>query len=120
MTAAQQRIAIAEACGWTEVHVRSNYSNLVYGQIPKVEGEAWSSSHFSVPDYLNDLNAMHEAWKTLSHDQHKVFRAMLQARVYSQTKAEWEDNVQRSVANATAAQRAEAFLRTIGKWEDAA
>lgn len=65
-----------------------------------------------VPDYPNDLNAMHEAWRSLTKAEHKAFREWLQEIV-------WRDgytqaNPHRSVSNATAAQRAEAFLRAKG------
>lgn len=59
------------------------------------------------PDYLNDLNACHEMEKALSLDQ-KI--------QYDKHLAEHPDVG--FTWGATAAQRAEAFLRTIGKWED--
>lgn len=93
-----QRIAIAEACGWKII---SNFgSGVVYGQHPN-----YPSSN-QVPDYLHDLNAMHEAQKLLKPIEWENYRQEL-----------WllcADNDIR----ATAAQRAEAFLRTVGKWED--
>jgi hypothetical protein len=58
------------------------------------------------PDYLNDLNAMHEAEKVLNNVQRERYRTEL---VYSHAGGD---------VFATSAQRAEAFLRTIGKWED--
>jgi hypothetical protein len=58
------------------------------------------------PDYLNDLNAIHEAEKVLNNVQRERYRTEL---VYSHAGRD---------VFATAAQRAEAFLRTIGKWED--
>ncbi len=53
-----------------------------------------------LPDYLNDLNAMHEAEKVLQGEQ---------LTEYVERWVEW---------NSTAAQRAEAFLRTLGPWKD--
>jgi len=58
-----------------------------------------------LPDYLNDLNAMHEAEKQMN------------------TKVLWEAykahllNWMTEPVCASARQRAEAFLKTIGKWE---
>jgi len=52
------------------------------------------------PDYCNDLNAMHEVEKTLTdHWDGFHFRNHIANNVH-----------------ATARQRAEAYLRTIGKW----
>jgi hypothetical protein len=87
----RQRIAIAEACGFK----CSEYSDEL-GQLV---------AEFT-PDYLNDLNAMHEAEKVLNNVQRERYRTEL---VYSHAGRD---------VFATAAQRAEAFLRTIGKWEE--
>lgn len=59
------------------------------------------------PDYCNDLNAMHEAENCLSLDDRNHYIDAL-GTIY---KDSWE------FATATARQRAEAFLRTIGKWD---
>lgn len=50
----------------------------------------------NVPDYLVDLNAMHEAYCEILTKRLGPYGAI----------------------DATASQRAEAFLRTIGKWQD--
>lgn len=63
-------------------------------------------------NYCNNLNAMHEAENMLSHDQYHTG--------YKQTLATLvgiSGNMR--VPSATARQRAEAFLKTIGKWEGA-
>jgi hypothetical protein len=94
MNQEKQRIAIAEACGWKPNPFQMDMRGQVFPQSP--------------PDYLNDLNAMHEAEKVLILD------------------CEWATYLDRlsvivaegSLVHATSAQRAEAFLRTIGKWED--
>ena len=65
----------------------------------------------SVPDYLSDLNAMHEAEKTLSEVQGEEYVSHLGIQ-------SWSDPHWFAVISATAAQRAEAFLKTIGKWRD--
>ncbi len=60
------------------------------------------------PDYCTDLNAMHEAERTLSTANMYVMevqiKTVLKAREF--------------YFHATARQRAEAFLRTLNKWED--
>jgi hypothetical protein len=85
----EQRIAIAEACGWTK-------------------GYDWSRSDGIgvLPDYLNDLNAMHKAEKWLIEDDQHAYGCYC-----IDLQEEYGNTV-----HLTAAQRAEAFLRTIGKW----
>ena len=101
MTPEQQRIAIAESCGWTDTQIIDGK----YGQT-------------DVPDYLNDLNAMHEAEKVLTVAQRITYANQIGVILSG-------GSVGRAIPNwwfiheATAAHRAEAFLRTIGKWEEA-
>src|SRR4051812_24108178 len=101
MTEEAQRIAIAESCGW-ENHPCGNG---VSGWIERV-GE-YELRHFECPDYLHDLNAIHEAEKVLGMDQRTDYIRVLNAGDFGY----------RRLAFATAAQRAEAFLRTLGKWD---
>jgi len=60
------------------------------------------------PNYLNDLNAMHEAENVLTSEQVTSYVYSLESM-----NERWS-----TPAFATASQRAEAFLRTIGKWEE--
>lgn len=103
MTPEQQRIAIAEACGWKK----------------QMSGQAclgWLSPDHGnllfdfVPDYLNDLNAMHEAEKVLNPSSHHNMWCEYIKNLSDVTGVVY-------CINATASQRAEAFLRTMGKWE---
>ena len=87
MTPKAQRIAIATACGWGRPY----------------------------PDYLNDLNGMHEAEKILTVGQRVTYA--------SQLCLIWTGHTDRAVPiwfwiEATARQRAEAFLRTLKLWEE--
>jgi hypothetical protein len=59
-----------------------------------------------VPDFSGDLNEMHEAEKTLSEDQMWIMARKI------------ELNENRWYFHASARERAEAFLRTLGKWEE--
>jgi uncharacterized protein YbaR (Trm112 family) len=104
-----QRIAIAEACGWV-MHSRSSWEH--------PEGythQNWGGL-LACPDYLNDLNAMHEAEKRLllgALEDFSLYCKWLERVVQEQEAIPfmcW-------IVKATAAQRAEAFLKTIGKWE---
>jgi hypothetical protein len=97
---------IAELCGWTEIHDSAIWHNFKpWGYPPEKPGQGGNSYNF-LPDYCTDLNAMHEAEKMLDFNQLR----------------DMEDNVSFRFAvlpfHATAAQRAEAFLRTLGKWEE--
>lgn len=91
-----QRIAIAEACG---IVTKDQWGPLYRTQQGMVR---------DCPDYLNDLNAMHQAEEILNEKQEHIMNDTL-----------WDLMLGRKYLwHATAAQRAEAFLRTLGKWEE--
>lgn len=106
-----QWIAIAEACGWR---------NPNHEETQKLVDTWWSKDRnvwwlppdratlvmvSSVPNYIGSLDAMHEAEMTLTEDQHAEFRGWLfQSRPYHLG------------VSATAAQRAEAFLKCLNLW----
>lgn len=112
MTSEEQRIAIAEACGWK------------WKELDEPGCWCWTRGSFftnrplfpefrkkedfveDLPDYLSDLNAMHEAEKILNNVQQERYRTEL---VYTHAGMD---------VFATATQRVEAFLRTIGKWKE--
>jgi hypothetical protein len=94
----QINIAIAEACGW-EVKVKKYLAKPPNGE--------WQYRD-KIPNYCNDLNAMHEA--------EKVFDTALYCR-YINELCDLTIKGNNSMYMATARQRAEAFLRTINKWE---
>ena len=101
MTDEQINIAIAEMCGW-------------------VEDAADVLGPEDYPDYCNDLNAMHEAERCIPHIPHHLcwaYAAELSEIVERETRLSvfWLDQQPEC---ATARQRAEAFLRTLGKWEE--
>jgi len=62
-------------------------------------------------DYCTDLNAMHEAEKIIEHSD-ELFQKYYLALYDVTQSTRWP-------VCATARQRAEAFLRTMGKWEEA-
>lgn len=70
-----------------------------------------------IPDYCNDLNAMHDVENRMTDDEHLRFRNALWLLIIKTTQ--FPHHVSRNVHSATARQRAEAYLRTIGKWRDA-
>ena len=122
MTEEKQQIAIAKACGWKDVK---------YTKHKKVDIENRSIIHWSgltgippefihyqnrirIPDYLYDLNAMHEAEKVLNRGKNYYqlggfgFYLKILGQICHQA----------SSVDASAAQRAEAFLCAIGKWKE--
>jgi hypothetical protein len=107
MTDDQINVAIAEACGWVD---RGSFNesrpedHKFKRRIRNTENYEWRWQHKF--NYCNDLNAMHEAEATLTEDQ--LWRM---AREIERNDEQW-------YFRATARQRAEAFLRTVGKWED--
>jgi hypothetical protein len=110
MTNEQINAAIAEACGWTDIHDSGPWHNhKLWGYPPELPGQGGNAYKY-MPDYVHDLNAMHEAEKTLTDDQREVF--------YPRNLGAWQRPF--NVIYATARQRAEAFLRVMGKWEEVA
>lgn len=100
MTDEQINQRIAEACGWK--------GNLICRDM---EGNLWPSEP---PNYCDDLNAMHEAEKTLMQNGNWRM-GEYEARLFNSVE---EVNNVSLYFHATARQRAEAFLRTLGKWEE--
>lgn len=149
MTDNEMRIAIAEACGW---------------KFLGKEGMGWCEApngspilECNIPDYPNDLNAMHEAEKTFHWEpdnehcqaqeyyEHLVFicgRGLPKGKPFGylchvcgeqiydnqavehseagliHTECPQADCYDWHLVTATARQRAEAFLKTIGKWKE--
>jgi len=109
MNEEQQRIAIAEA------------RNLVcpnHGAVPSDRLQSgccpWCREHI-IPDYLSDLNESSELYYSLNSEQQNVFEHHLGRILGFANRNDWQ---YRDFLQATAAQRAEAFLKTIGKWEE--
>jgi hypothetical protein len=115
MTNEQINIAIAEACGWNSIR-EQDYDHGYSGDDVR---QMWvglnpdSDEFEQIPDYCNDLNAMHEAEKVFIGDDPE------NCDIWSdfQTNLIIACPVYLSY-HATARQRAEAFLKTIGKWEE--
>lgn len=61
-------------------------------------------------DFADDLNAMHAAEKVLRGVQLEFYESHLERDAV--------DDLEGYIWHATAAQRAEAFLRTLGKWTE--
>ena len=107
MTIEEQNKAICKAIG-QEYH-------------KPTEAEISGGSYYQYePDFTRDLNLIQGAVKTLSEGKRGYYNAELSKiavnRPLSSTVKEPEFIFR--FVNATAAQRAEAFLRCIGKWID--
>jgi hypothetical protein len=112
MTAEQQRIAIAEACGWKRIR-KTSFG--LMGNRPEDDLSLTSDDYLMVcplPDYLNDLNSMHEAeqeilgnWADFSSRWHTYEQELKRLC-----------GLRRHWLSATVSQRAEAFLKTLNLW----
>jgi hypothetical protein len=111
MNELQQRIKIAEACGWTDI--RS--TNPPCGYTTRYKGTPSETCiELPIPDFLNDLNAMHEAelllfakgweWQVRYYDHLLGLSGCMNSGIHTLTL--------------TAAQRAEAFLKILQTEED--
>ena len=98
MTNEQINKAIAEACGWKEC-------NEYIGKPPILKMDQYNRS---LPNYAGCLNAMHGAEKEMKPYDLRSYREML---------FDW---LEADCVCASASTRAEAFLRTLGKWEEEA
>jgi hypothetical protein len=120
MSPEAQRIAIAEVCGYRHGESKPFWMATPVGQ-PFV-----ACSVDKLPDYLNDLNAMHEAEKFIPQRDRCLYPGNLIKSTgpdgiidLVDDYGEWSTSESTSffaLIHATAAQRAEAFLRTLGKW----
>ena len=123
MNQEKQRIAIAKACGWRPTERPSTW--LSPSGAPTLMSK--------MPDYLNSLDAMHEAYLyardhyvgTLKNspacDRQLVFGLKFSVELARIVKGNTEladSVVDAHTINATAAQRAEAFLKTLGLWTE--
>ena len=102
MTDQQINAAIAVACGWRKEDGVWMWT---------ANGIDWTSPELR--DYCNDLNAMHEAEKVLAPKNWNRFSE----KWWNYYHHLLDGDVHKTI-HATARQRAEAFLRTLGKWEE--
>lgn len=103
-----QIITIAKACDWTPIDMGSLPTAWKHPSTPKKTdvGPKDAVNSLYLPDYLNDLNAMYEAEKVLSAEQRAHYNGWVSGIC-----------VDNYPIMATAAQRAEAFLKTLNLWK---
>lgn len=125
MTDQEINIAIAKACGWTHI----NMGNVWLSDPPLPEILVGRHPGYKmlqpVPRYTEDLNAVHNAVMSLPLEQRVEYRKNLQYIIVPETKPGKACGVvlMGSEAydqwfNATARQRAEAFLKTLDLWKE--
>lgn len=112
MTNQQISCAIAEACGFKLLR---SYTCKASGKVFRMWDypKTWNGPKSDpwTPEFCSDLNAMHEA--------EKIFCNCSIRREYADEVAlACDANWRYDAIHASARQRAEAFLRTLGKWED--
>lgn len=91
---------------------RTKYGK-INGAIAKAcEWVGCNKNNFMPPNYLKDLNAMHEAEKTLNANQKAEYALLLCHDAFNNIL------VVANAIHATAAQRAEMFLKVKGLWKD--
>lgn len=102
MTDQQINQSIAKACGWRkEDGVYMWTANGIDCTCP----ELW--------DWCTDLNAMHQAEKSL-----KGYEQIHTYVWHLNNRKDWETDFKLMEVHISARDRAEAFLRTLGKWEE--
>lgn len=116
MTPLAQRIAIAQACGWKNVHISHKLSPTFYKRL--VGDNPVNPAWFHAPQYCTNLNAMHEAEKILSPTQSEVYVSVMDNVMEIPTAFYGTARRAYLVMHATANQRAEAFLRTLNLWDN--
>ena len=120
MTPEQINIAIAESVGWRMAIIGTQSKS---DPIPRGWRTPKGSERTKLPDYYRDLNAIHEAVCALDEKAFQRYVEALNAVTGScfeayQPYMEGHMNDYRPMHQAAAAQRCEAYLRTIGKWEE--
>lgn len=112
MTNAEINVAIAEACGWVFHEGEEPRYGGTYKRRGWSNGKKW---RINPPSYCTDLNEMHKVEKTILKSYWGNYSAHLS---YITRNGSELDNLETyKKIHASARQRAEAFLRTIGKWK---
>jgi len=126
MSPEKQRVAIAIACRWKDCDINwLQKPALLLGSKPTFHNGKIISYLVdqTIPHYPSDLNACHEMEKVLDEGQKERFGFWINhlhpfADIhYSEKKKDIQREVF-SLVHATAAQRAKAFLLTLGLWQE--
>lgn len=111
---------IAEVCGW---RFDGDFAYGPKGEYVGQLGFAFETWGELLPDYFSDLNAMHKAEKLLDSapdrfDQWDRYWEQLETVTGCRTFDKDLNSDCRDMTHPTAAQRAEAFLRTFNLWDE--
>jgi len=108
MNEEEQRIKIAEACGWKPLNDLDT-SKPVWGKEGRMTPEGWTRHWLEeLPDYLNDRNTVNEFAANLTDDEWLRYCDIC-------IEIANRDNVERML---TQAQHCEAFLKTKNLWTE--
>ena len=131
MTNERIRIKIAEALGWKQTAGRNgdyiarpngtevwHYDNRGNSYGPTNNWQLLLQRK-EIPDYPNDLDACHEMEKVLTDEQSEMFADAICRMVCGRTVDAASTYEIAYCIHATARQRCEAFLKTLGLWEEA-
>ena len=99
-------------CGFTR------HNDDKFGTYTTFRGNLWKNKlygNYKIPDFLNDLNAMHEAEELLNTKQMVCYVDMLASNMNIPFICGWDCETASILVRATAKQRAEAFAITMEK-----
>ena len=105
--------AIAAVCEWTKIV--SDY-NHPYDCMTGCWKDPYGNQRMFRPDYCTDLNAMHEAEALLNMDDQPQFLEQLSIGTMGEPEPFFDKCF--PIINATAHERAKAFLRVKGLWRE--
>ena len=121
MTPEAMRIAIAEACGWTNCKPVGMGREKGIHPLNQKFGDV-GYAYWNIPLYDEDLNAIHEAEKTLTPVEADQCDRHLERIMFRNDRDDnWVGgyrNVTVRKWHATAAQRCEAFLKAKNLWKE--
>ncbi len=109
MTDHELNIKVAELAGWVKTKGSDLYPKFLFASNVDYWSKNGNDSPWSseVPRFVSDLNLMHEAENRMTEDQQLRYGTVLENRVkYTSDNKRWE-------WNATARQRAEAFVKVM-------
>jgi hypothetical protein len=113
-----QRIEIAKVLGWKAGKDGGEFGEEQIFAFPPNGAYHEIGQNTFMPDFLNDLNAMHEAEKVLDENQDHPITYWEELEKIVGCLDSDNGNDMRKVICATAPQRAEAFLKTLGLWQE--
>ena len=117
LTPEEKRILAAEACGWMFKESRPNEGGNFAGWWYAPSGLRAENGYedYCLPDYGNDLNAMAQAVEAMPYEEQEAWLDALSRIVDPMHGYRMRLTVE--IANATAAQRLDAFLLATGRAE---